>query len=73
MVKSTLGADCGPNAPASPLEIALLALTAENADLRLRLAEAQEHCIEMAVDAGALQTEIDALRAELAAWASGVR
>jgi len=44
----------------------LLELAAENVDLRLQLAEAQEQCIEMAVDAGALQAEIDALRTEIA-------
>lgn len=52
--------------PLSSLDITLLELVAENAELRLHLAEAQEQCIEMAVDAGALQAEIDALRAELA-------
>ena len=51
--------------PLSSLDITLLELAAENAELRLQLAEAQEQCIEMAVDAGALQAEIDALRAEL--------
>ena len=51
--------------PLSSLDITLLELAAENAELRLRLAEAQEQCIEMAVDAGALQAEIDALRAEI--------
>lgn len=50
----------------SALDITLLELAAENADLRLQLAEAQEQCIEIAVDAGALQAEIDTLRAELA-------
>lgn len=52
--------------PLSTLDITLLELAAENAELRLQLAEAQEQCIEMAVDAGALQAEIDAMRAELA-------
>ena len=52
--------------PLSSLDINLLELAAENAELRFQLAEAQEQCIEMAVDAGALQAEIDALRAELA-------
>ncbi|MEA1831257.1 hypothetical protein U8607_04090 [Methylobacterium durans] len=44
----------------------LLALAAENAELRLQLAEAQEQCIEMAVDAGDLQSEIEVLRTRLA-------
>jgi uncharacterized protein involved in exopolysaccharide biosynthesis len=52
--------------PLSSLDITLLELVAENAELRLQLAEAQEQCIEMAVDAGALQAEIDGLQAELA-------
>ncbi|MEA1835281.1 hypothetical protein U8607_24725 [Methylobacterium durans] len=44
----------------------LLALAAENVELRLQLAEAQEQCIELAVDAGDLQAEIEMLRARLA-------
>ena len=52
--------------PLPSLDITLLELAAENAELRLQLAEAQEQCIEMAVDAGALQAEIDTLRAEIA-------
>ena len=47
-------------------DVALLELAAENAELRLQLAEAQEQCIEIAVDAGAFQAEIDALRAKIA-------
>lgn len=54
-----------PDAPLTALELALLELTAENADLHLQLAEAQEQCIEMAVDAGELQAYIEALRSEL--------
>ena len=50
----------------TPRDVALLELAAENADLRLQLAEAQEQCIEMAVDAGALQAEIEALQAQIA-------
>jgi uncharacterized protein involved in exopolysaccharide biosynthesis len=57
---------CESAIPLSSFDITLLELAAENAELRLQLAEAQEQCIEMAVDAGALQAEIDALRAELA-------
>ena len=55
-----------PPIPLPSLDITLLELAAENAELRLQLAEAQEQCIEMAVDAGALQAEIDTLRAEIA-------
>jgi len=51
---------------ATPRDLALLELAAENADLRLQLAEAQDQCIEMAVDAGALQAEIDVLRTQVA-------
>lgn len=56
-----------PDAPLTALDIALLELTAENADRHLQLAEAQERCIEMAVDAGDLQADIEALRSELTA------
>jgi uncharacterized protein involved in exopolysaccharide biosynthesis len=52
--------------PLSSLDITLLELAAENAELRLQLAEAQDQCIEMAVDAGTLQAEINALKAEIA-------
>jgi hypothetical protein len=46
--------------------VELLALTAENAELRLKLAESQDQCIELAVDAGELHVEITALRVRLA-------
>jgi chromosome segregation ATPase len=46
---------------------ALLELTNEIVALHLLLAEAQDQCVEMAVDAGELQAELLALRAELAA------
>ena len=46
-------------------EADFLALAVENAELRLQLAEAQEQCIEMAVDAGELHAEIEVLRARL--------
>jgi uncharacterized protein involved in exopolysaccharide biosynthesis len=45
----------------------LLTLAVENAELRLQLAEAQEQCIELAVDAGELHAEIEGLRVQLAA------
>ena len=42
-----------------------LALATENVELRLQLAEAQDQCVELAVDAGELHAEIEALRARL--------
>lgn len=47
-------------------DMRLLELMTENVELRAQLAEAQEHCIELAVDAGELQVEIEVLRLELA-------
>ncbi len=47
------------------LDVKLLELMGENAELRAQLAEAQEQCVELAVDAGELHTEIEALRREL--------
>ena len=44
----------------------MLTLATENAELRLQLAEAQDQCVELAVDAGELHAEIEALRARLA-------
>lgn len=44
----------------------LLTLATENAELRLQLAEVQEQCIELAVDAGELHARIEALQAEMA-------
>ena len=44
----------------------LLIFAMENAELRSQLAEAQDQCVELAVDAGELQAEIEALRAQLA-------
>lgn len=46
-------------------DMKLLELMTENAELRAQLAEAQERCIELAVDAGELHAEIEALRQEL--------
>jgi len=43
-----------------------LAVVMENAELRQQLAETQEQCVELAVDAGELHAEIEALRARLA-------
>jgi regulator of replication initiation timing len=43
-----------------------LAVVVENAELRQQLAEVQDQCVELAVDAGELAAEIEALRARLA-------
>jgi septal ring factor EnvC (AmiA/AmiB activator) len=40
-----------------------LAVVIENAELRQQLAETQDQCVELAVDAGELHSEIEALRA----------
>ncbi|WP_082502825.1 hypothetical protein [Methylobacterium sp. Leaf100] len=42
-----------------------LAVALENGELRQQLAEVQDQCIELAVDAGELHAEIDRLRAQL--------
>jgi septal ring factor EnvC (AmiA/AmiB activator) len=47
-------------------KLTILALATDNAELRLQLAETQDQCVELAVDAGDLQAEIEALRAQLA-------
>lgn len=44
----------------------LLTACVENTELRLHLAEAQDQCVELAIDAGELHAEIEALRARLA-------
>ncbi|MCJ2127374.1 hypothetical protein [Methylobacterium sp. E-045] len=43
----------------------LLTLATENAELRAHLAEVQDQCVELAVDAGELHAEVEALRREL--------
>lgn len=43
-----------------------LAVVIENAELRQALAEVQDQCVELAVDAGELHAEIEALRTQLA-------
>jgi septal ring factor EnvC (AmiA/AmiB activator) len=43
-----------------------LAMVIENAELRQELAEVQDNCVELAVDAGELHAEIEALRVRLA-------
>lgn len=48
-------------------EITILEMSVELAELRAQLAESQDQCIEMAVDAGHLHGEIRQLRRELAA------
>lgn len=42
------------------------ALVAENTELRQQLAETQDQCVELAVDAGELHAQIQALQDELA-------
>ena len=42
-----------------------LAVVLENVELRQQLAEVQDQCIELAVDAGGLHAEIQSLRAQL--------
>jgi len=44
-----------------------LALSIENAELRQQLAEVQEQCIELAVDAGELHAVIEDLQRQLTA------
>ena len=44
-----------------------LAIALENVELRQQLAEVQDQCIELAVDAGGLHAEIEMLRAQLLA------
>lgn len=55
-----------PRRPTVSDTLLLLALATENAELRARLAEVQEQCIELAVDAGELHVKVEALRQELA-------
>jgi len=43
-----------------------LALAVENAELRQQLADVQDQCVKLAIDAGELHAEIEALRARLA-------
>ena len=43
-----------------------LAVMLENAELRLALATAQDQCVELAIDAGGLHGEIEALRLRIA-------
>lgn len=43
----------------------LLVIATENAELRLQLAESQDQCVELAIEAGELHAEIEALRAQL--------
>ena len=46
----------------------LLALAAENAELREQLASAQDMLVETAIDAGQLHARIEAVQAERDAW-----
>jgi septal ring factor EnvC (AmiA/AmiB activator) len=43
-----------------------LAVAIENTELRQHLAEVQDQCVELAVDAGELHAEIEGLRVRLA-------
>ncbi|MGE8131869.1 hypothetical protein ACQKQD_33600 [Methylobacterium sp. NPDC080182] len=43
-----------------------LALKIERAELRVQLAEVQDQCVELAVDAGELHAQIEVLQEELA-------
>ena len=43
-----------------------LAVVVENAELRQTLAEVQDQCVELAVDAGELHAEVEALKVRLA-------
>lgn len=52
--------------PGMSAETDLLALAVENAELRFALAEAQEQCVELAVDAGELHATIKELKARMA-------
>jgi len=52
--------------PAVSDTLLLLTLATENAELRAHLAEVQDQCVELAVDAGELHAEVEALRRELA-------
>ena len=49
-----------------PCAADFLAVCVENAELRQQLAEVQDQCVELAVDAGELHAEIEALRRRLA-------
>lgn len=52
----------------------VLELATENTLLRAQLAEVQDQCIELAVDAGDLHAEIEALRAEVEElWANAAK
>lgn len=46
--------------------VEFLAVVVENAELRASLAEVQDQCIDLAVDAGEMHSENTALRAQLA-------
>ncbi|NEU15037.1 hypothetical protein G3T14_23635 [Methylobacterium sp. BTF04] len=40
-------------------------MATENAELRAQLAETQDQCVELAIDAGELHAEVEALRQDL--------
>ena len=45
--------------PTNHLTTELLVIATENAELRIQLAEAQNQCVALAVDAGELQAEVE--------------
>ena len=50
------------------LAVLLLALAAENAELREQLASAQDMLVETAIDAGNMHALVEAMRTERDAW-----
>lgn len=48
--------------------VLLLTLATENAELRQLLADAQNHLVETAIDAGHLHARIEAVQVERDAW-----
>ncbi|MCJ2131327.1 hypothetical protein [Methylobacterium sp. E-045] len=49
----------------------MLVLATENSELRAQLAEVQDQCVELAVDAGEMHAEIERLRREVAELRAG--
>lgn len=56
------------HARSDDLPALLLALAAENAELRLQLGDAQDLLMETAIDAGHLHARIEAVQIECDAW-----
>ncbi|MCC0808138.1 hypothetical protein FPV16_18305 [Methylobacterium sp. W2] len=55
-----------PRRPTVSDTLLLLALATENVELRAQLAEVQDQCVELAVDAGELHAEVERLQGRLA-------